>query len=80
MSENVRMREYELAAVGTEPPPPPPDPEPTPVDWAALMALVDEALVVLVGVVGGLARAGDLLQSLRNRIEEYELAAEGGEE
>jgi hypothetical protein len=58
-----------LAESGEEPPvePPPPDK----VDWAALAALADEVGVELVRVVGGLAKAGESLETLRDLIEKH---------
>jgi hypothetical protein len=71
-----------LAAVGTEPPPPPPDPEPepTPVDWTALRALAAEVTAEVVTASMAVDRAARSLQTLDNRMREYELAAVGGEE
>jgi hypothetical protein len=71
-----------LPAVGTEPPPPPPDPEPepTPVDWAALRALAAEVGGELLTAARAVDAAARALQTLDNRMREYELAAEGGEE
>lgn len=72
-----------LDALVTEPPPPPPpdpDPEPTAVDWRALAGLAAEAAAEVVTASMAIDRATRSLQTLVNRIREYELAAEGGEE
>jgi len=72
-----------LAAAGdVEPPPPPPDPEPEPdgPDWAALRALAAEAGAEIVTAYMATDRAARAVQALDNRMREYELAAEGGEE
>lgn len=61
-----------IGALGPGEPEPPVEPPPVDeVDWAALMALVNEAGVELVGVVAGLARAGELVQTLGDLIEKY---------
>jgi hypothetical protein len=76
---SVQARErigWQGTAVVEPPPPPPPDPEPTPVDWAALRGLAAE-LLTAARTVDAAARA---LQTLENRMREYELAAVGGEE
>ena len=61
------------------PPDPPPDPEPA-VDWAALRTLAAEATAEVVTASQALDAAVRVQQVLENRIREYELAAEGGEE
>lgn len=93
---NYRPRPNSVAAkrgwgalgVADEPPPPPPppdpdpdpEPEPTPVDWAAMHALAAEAGAELLTAYMAVDRASRTLQTLDNRIEEYRVAAEGGEE
>ena len=62
------------------PPPPDPDPEPTPVDWAALRALAAEAGAEIVTAYMATDRAARAVQTLDNRMREYELAAASGEE
>ena len=82
--EALRSRTYAgaLAPAGEPPPPPPPppDPEPTPVDWAALRALAAEAMAETAAAHMAADRAARLMQTLDNRMREYELAAESGEE
>jgi len=66
-----------------DPPPDPdpePDPEPSPVDWPALRALAADALLVAATASLAAEDAVRELQALDNRIREYELAAESGEE
>ncbi len=62
-----------------DPPPPPPDPDPDPepgaVDWAALYALVAEALALVATANLAAEDAIRTLQVLENRIRESELAA-----
>lgn len=66
--------------VDPPPPPPPPDPEPEPVDWGELRELAAEASAEVVTASMAADRAARALETLGNRIREYELAAEGGEE
>ncbi len=63
-------------------PEPPEEPEPPlePPDWAALRALAAEATAEMVTASMANDRAVRALQVLENRIREYELAAQGGEE
>ena len=69
-----------LEPLPVEPPvDPPPDPEPA-VDWAALRTLAAEATAEVVTASQALDAAVRVQQVLENRIREYELAAEGGEE
>jgi hypothetical protein len=71
-----------LVAVGEEPsPPPPPDPEPEPgPDWPALRALAAEVTAETATAYAAADKAVRLMQTLDNRLREYELAAQGGEE
>jgi hypothetical protein len=76
-----------LAESGEEPPPPPPpdpdpepEPNPEPPDWTALRALAAEATAETAAAHMAADRAARLMQTLDNRMREYELAAVGGEE
>ena len=70
------------ALPGTPPEEPPEEPEPPleKPDWAALRTLAAEATAEVVTASMAADRATRALQVLDNRIREYELAAEGGEE
>jgi hypothetical protein len=50
------------------------------VDWAALRALAAEAMAETAAAHMAADRAARLMQTLDNRMREYELAAVGGEE
>lgn len=67
-----------LDALADEPPPPPPPP-PGP-DWLALYGLADATMGELLAAGAAVEAAVRSLQTLHNRIREYELAAQGGEE
>lgn len=68
-------------AAGPDGPEPPVEPPPVDeVDWVALMALADEATAEVVTANMAADRASRVLQRLTNQIEEYRVAALGGEE
>ena len=75
----VAERGWGAVAAEVSPPPPPPEPEPEP-DWAALRGLAAEATAEATTAHMAADRATRLMQTLDNRMREYELADQSGKE